>query len=238
MMPPENLSSQLPPQDADAPPAPHRLVVGVVSDLKNNEANLPADPEVFVPITQHAGEGWMGAPMFAVRTAGDPAALASAVRQVVMELDPQQPLAQVSPMTDLMGKSMAQSRFNTLLLGSFAGIALLLAAIGIYGVISYSVLVRTREIGLRLALGADRQTVLQMVLRESMRLSLVGLGSGLVLALLLSRSMTSLIFGIRTTDLGVYLGIALILMVAAFMATVLPARRAAAVQPMEALRTE
>ena len=86
--------------------------------------------------------------------------------------------------------------------------------------------------------GADRQTVLQMVLRESMRLSLVGLGSGLVLALLLSRSMTSLIFGIRTTDLGVYLGIALILMGAAFMATVLPARRAAAVQPMEALRTE
>ena len=135
MQPPPEL---MPPQPPDQPPevtAPYRTVVGMVADLKNTEANQPADPEVFVPFTQFEGEGWGSAPMFAVRTDQDPAIVASAIRNSVAALDPQQPVAAVSPMADLIERSVAQSRFNAMLLAIFARMALLLAAIGIYGVI-------------------------------------------------------------------------------------------------------
>ena len=210
----------------------------MVADMKNSDANQPADAEVFVPVTQHAGEGWTHAPMFAVRSDGEATAIAPAIRNAMAELDSQQALAEVKPMTELLERSVAQSRFNALLLAIFAGIALLLAAIGIYGVISYGVSVRTQEIGLRMALGADRGSVVTMVLRESLKLAASGLGAGLVLALALTRLIASLLFGVRSADPGVYLAISLVLFVAALMATWLPARRASALEPMQALRAE
>jgi putative ABC transport system permease protein len=238
MLPPPEL---IPPQPADQPPeplAPYRTVVGVIADLKNTSANEPADPEVFVPFTQFEGEGWGSGPMFAVRTDRDPGAVASAIRNVVTELDAQQPVSAVAPMTELMERSVAQSRFNALLLGIFAGMALVLAAIGIYGVISYGVSIRTQEIGLRMALGADRRSVVSMVLGESMRLAAFGLGAGLVLALGLTRLIASLLFGVHTADPAVYAAISVVLFGAALLATLLPARRASALEPMQALRAE
>ena len=236
MLPPPEL---IPPQTTQPPEplAPYRTVVGMVGDLKNTEANQAADPEVFVPVTQFAGEGW-GSVMFAVRTDQDPATLASAIRNAVAALDPQQPVAWISPMTDLLEASVAQSRFNAMLLAVFAGMALLLAAIGIYGVISCGVSVRTREIGLRMALGADRRSVVSMVLKESMKLVAFGLFAGLVLALLLTRLIASLLFGVRSADPVVYAAISLVLFGSALLATLLPARRASALEPMQALRAE
>ncbi|MGZ4825569.1 MAG: ABC transporter permease [Terriglobales bacterium] len=240
MLPPPEL---IPPPPANQPPepvAPNRTVVGMVGDLKNTEANEPADPEVFVPFTQFEGEGWGNAPMFAVRTDQDPATLASAIRNVVAGLDSQQPVAAVRPMTDLLERSVAQSRFNAMLLAIFAGMALLLAAIGIYGVISYGVSIRTQEIGVRMALGADRRSVVSMVLAESLKLVGLGLLGGLVLALALAltRLIASLLFGVHSADPMVYGAISLVLFGAALLATLLPARRASALEPMQALRAE
>jgi putative ABC transport system permease protein len=238
MLPPPEL---IPPQPADQPSeplAPYRTVVGMVADLKNSDANQPADPEVFAPFTQFEGEGWTSSPMFAVRTDQDPGTVSSAIRNVVAGLDSQQPVAELSPMTQLLDRSVAQSRFNAMLLVIFAAMALLLAAIGIYGVISYGVSIRTQEIGVRMALGADRQSVVSMVLKESMKLVAFGLFAGLVLALALTRLIASLLFGVRTADPVVYLAISLVLFGTALLATLLPARRASALEPMQALRAE
>ncbi len=235
LLPPPELIPQLPP--TQEPLAPYRSVVGMVADLKNSDANQPADPEVFVPVTQFEGEGW-GSVMFAVRTDQDPAILASAIRNAVASLDPQQPVASISPMTDLLEASVAQSRFNAMLLGAFAAMALLLAAIGIYGVISYGVSIRTQEIGVRMALGADRRSVLSMILKESLTLVASGLFAGLLLALALTRLIARLLFGVRSADPMVYVAISLVLFSAALLATLLPARRASALEPMQALRTE
>ena len=121
MLPPPEL---IPPQPANQPPeplAPYRTVVGMVADLKNSDANQPADPEVFAPFTQFEGEGWSNGPMFAVRTDQDPATLASGIRNVVAEMDPQQPVAEISPMTQLLERSVAQSRFNAIVAGNLRG---------------------------------------------------------------------------------------------------------------------
>ncbi len=210
----------------------------MVANLKNNDANQPADPEVFVPVTQFAGEGWSSGPMFAVRTDRDPTAVAGAIRNAVAAMDSQQPVAEVHPMTELLGRSVAQSRFNALLLGIFAAMALLLAAIGIYGVISYGVSIRTQEIVVRMALGADRRSVLSMVLQEALKLVACGLVAGLLLSLALTRLIASLLFGVRSAEPVVYLVISLVLLGAALIATLLPARRASALEPMQALRAE
>jgi putative ABC transport system permease protein len=238
MLPPPELIPPRPVDQQDEPVAPYRTVVGMVADLKNNDANQPADPEVFVPVTQCAGEGWSNGPMFAVRTDHDPAAVAGAIRSAVAAMDAQQPVAEVHPMNELLGRSVAQSRFNALLLGVFAATAMLLAAIGIYGVISYGVSIRTQEIGVRMALGADRRSVLSMVLTEALKLVACGLVTGLVLALALTRLIASLLFGVRSADPVVYLVISLVLFGAALLATLLPARRASALEPMQALRAE
>jgi len=238
MLPPPELISPQPANQPPEPLAPYGTVVGLVADLKNTDANQPADSEVFAPFTQYGGEGWGNGPMFAVRTEGDPGSVAFAIRNAVAALDSQQAVAGVAPMTDLLERSIAQSRFNAMLLGIFAGMALLLAAIGIYGVISYGVSIRTHEIGLRMALGADRRSVVSMVLRESLRLASLGLVAGLLLALALTRLIASLLFGVRTADPAVYAAITLVLFGAALLATLLPARRASALEPMQALRTE
>lgn len=236
LLPPPELIPQLP--STGEPLPPNRTVVGVVADLKNSDADQSADPEVFVPVTQFAGEGWGSAPMFAVRTDQDPEIVASAIRNTVAALDPQQPVAQISPMTALLERSVAQSRFNAMLLAAFAAMALVLAAVGIYGVISYGVSIRTQEIGVRMALGANRRSVVSMVLKESLALVAFGLFAGLLLALALTRLIATLLFGVRTADPVVYAAISLVLFSAALLATLLPARRASALEPMQALRAE
>ncbi len=234
---PDALRAQLPPPPPGVPRAPDRTIVGIVADLKNGDANQPTDPEVFAPITQYAGEGW-GPPNFVVRADRDPSALAPSIQAAIASLDPQQPIAGVEAMPSILGRSIAQSRFNALLLGSFAALALLLAAIGVYGVISYGIGARTQEIGVRMALGADRGSVLGMVFSESMRLTAIGLGVGLVLALLLSRLIKSLMFGVGSADPLVYVVISGVLVAVAIGATLLPARKAASIEPMQALRAE
>jgi putative ABC transport system permease protein len=238
MLPPPELIPPPPANQPQEPLAPYRTVEGMIADLKNTDANQPAEPEVFVPVTQFEGEGWSNGPMFAVRTDRDPATVAPAVRNAVAQMDSQQSVAEVNPMADLLERSVAQSRFNAMLLAIFAGMALLLAAIGIYGVISYGVSIRTQEIGLRMALGADRLSVLAMVLKESMQLVAFGLFAGLLLSLALTRLIASLLFGVRAADPVVYAAISLVLFGAALLATLLPARRASTLEPMQALRTE
>jgi putative ABC transport system permease protein len=237
LAPPDALRAQLPPPPSGVPQAPDRVIVGVVTDLKNGNANQPAEPEAFAPITQYAGEGW-GPANFIVRTEKDPMTLAPSIQKVIASMDPRQPISNVDAMTSLLGRSIAQSRFNTVLLAIFAGLAVLLAAVGIYGVISYGVSNRTHEIGVRMALGADRTSVLTMVLRESVGLTVMGLLAGVALALVLSRLIKTLLFGIGTTDLAVYLFTSLVLAGVATLATLLPARRAAAIEPIQALRAE
>ena len=168
----------------------------------------------------------------AVRTAGDPTNLTAAVRRQVQELDKEQPLAEVATMERRLSESLARSRFNASLLTIFAGVALLLAALGVYGVMSHSVAQRTHEIGIRVALGAQRGDVLSLVVRRGMMLALVGVCLGVAGALLLTRLMKNLLFGVSATDPVTFAAIALLLTATALVACYVPARRATKVDPM------
>jgi predicted permease len=174
----------------------------------------------------------------AVRTAGDPLQMTNAVRAVVQSVDRDQPIANVRTMDDLMGTAVGQRRLSTWLLAIFAGIALLLAAIGIYGVMSFDVTRRTQELGLRMALGAARGSVLSLVVRQGMILAVAGLGIGFALAFVSSRLIESQLFGISSNDPTTWAGVIVVLGLVAFFATMLPALRATRVDPMEALRYE
>ena len=167
-----------------------------------------------------------------------PNELASAIRRAVHELDPQQFVPVVRPLTQMLSQTLTQSRFNTALLGAFAAVAILLAAIGIYGVIAYNVAQRTKEIGIRMALGAQRRQMLLMILRQSLTMAAIGIGVGLVSAFAATRLLSALLFGIGTADLLTYGAVILLLAGAAFFAALLPARRAMKINPMVALHYE
>jgi putative ABC transport system permease protein len=173
-----------------------------------------------------------------VRTKNDPMSLAALILHEVTALDPEQPVARVATMDELKEASTTQPRFRTLLLGSFAGIALLLSAIGIYGVIAYAVSLRTNEIGIRMALGARPVDILRLILGESMTLTLLGGSFGLVGAYAVTRVMKSLLFGVASTDPSIFTSVTLVLCSVALLASYIPARRAMRVNPMVALRDE
>jgi putative ABC transport system permease protein len=209
-------------------------IVGVVADSKQMGLIAAVEPEIFLPL-----ENW-NAPVInlLLRTHNDPLALVSAVRTVVHELDPNLPLFDVAPMGALLAREVAAQRFNAALLSAFAAFALLLAALGIYGVMAYAVSQRTHEIGVRIALGAAPGNVLKMILARGLTLTLAGMAVGLSASFALTRFLGSLLYGVRPTDPLSFVAVSLTLLAVAFLACWLPARRAMRVDPMVALRYE
>ena len=221
---------------------PARQVVGVVGDVRENGLS-GADPVMYVPqaqITDHLTQlankviplSW------AVRTASDPSALSTAIQREFLAVDGQLPVSKIRTMEQVLSESTARQNFNMLLLTIFAGLALLLAAIGIYGLMSYVVEQRLQEIGIRLALGAGAGQMLRMVIGQGMKLVIIGLAIGLAAAFGLARLLASLLFGVKTTDPITYASVALVITSVALLATYVPARRATTVDPLEALRYE
>jgi ABC-type antimicrobial peptide transport system permease subunit len=175
---------------------------------------------------------------WAVRGAGDPAALARAVQQEMLRVDADLPVARVMSMDRLLAKSMARQNFNMILLGVFGGIALLLAAIGIYGVMSFTVEQRTNEMGIRIALGAGTGQLLRLVIGHGLVLAGIGVAIGLAAAFGLTRLMSSLLYGVKATDAATFVAVAVVLSAVAALACYIPARRATRVDPITALRWE
>jgi predicted permease len=225
----KHLSFGFPPDEGS------REIAGIVGDVKQVSLDAPAEPEMYVPYEQSP----MWSMDFAVRTAGgDPAALTSAVRERIQEADKDLPVVDVQPMGIYLHDSVAQPRFRTFLLGLFGVVALLLAAVGIYGVISYTVVQRTQEIGVRMALGAAPTQVLGLVVGQGMKLVLVGLAVGLMGTFGLTRFFRSLLFGITPGDPLTYFATVLVLVGVSLLACYVPARRAMRVDPLVALRYE
>ncbi len=220
---------------------PPRQIVGLVAHVKHYgiDGESPVDPQVHYPLAQAPAEAmqFVGQRLtILVRTTKDPLALTAAVRDEVRALDANQPVFGVQTMDDLVSESLAGRRFSMLLLGVFAGVALLLAGVGIYGVMAYSMAQRTHEVGIRMALGARGRDVLWMVLRQGMALAGAGVGAGLVVALALTRVMASLLYGVSATDPSTFTGVALLLAGVALLACLIPALRATRVDPIRALR--
>jgi putative ABC transport system permease protein len=209
-----------------------REIVGVVGDIRNsNLAKAPA-PAYYVPLPQLM---W-GAPNLVIRTPGDPRSVASQVRAVLSSMDPTAPLYDVRPMDDYLALDLGRARFQTVLLGFFAGVALLLTAVGLYGVIAFAVAQRTHEIGIRVALGASRRDVLGMVLNRGIVLTVAGITLGVFSAAALSRLIQSLLYETPPLDPLTYIAVCVILSGVALLASYIPARRATRVDPMVALR--
>jgi predicted permease len=209
-------------------------IIGVVGDVRYDSLTDQAEPTVYFPHPELTYEFMT----LVIRTADDPAAIAPAVQGEIREMDPNQPVSDVRTMDQVMADRLGRARFNTLLLSLFAGLATLLAGVGIFGVMNYSVTVRTREIGIRVALGAQRGQVLMLILRQGLLLTLIGIGIGLAGALALTRVMSSLLFGVEATDPLTFAAIVVLLTVVSVIACYLPARRATRVDPVIALRYE
>ncbi len=216
---------------------PLMTIVGVVPDVKHISLREETTPEMYVVYTQKQWPSMLNM-RIALRTKADPAFMTASIREAIHSLDPDLPLAKVATLTTLVDDSLSQPRFAMLLLASFGVLALLLASIGMYGVISYSVMQRTQEIGIRMALGAERRSVFAMVLSQGARLACLGIAIGLLTALGLTRVMASFLFGIQPTDPLTFAVVSLLLVGTALLACYLPARRATRVDPMIALRHE
>jgi putative ABC transport system permease protein len=216
-------------------------IIGVVADTRDTSLRVGPQPQVYVAFFQGSGafsqKSSAGIHLL-IRTASDPAALISDVRRQIWSQDKDLPITKVQTMAEAISESVSERRFQSLLLGAFAGLGLVLTLVGIYGVISYSVSQRTREIGIRLALGAQRGNVLQYVLREGAQLALLGVVTGLAGSLLAMRLLANQLFGIKATDPATLIFAALLMLAVALAASYIPARRATKVDPMIALRYE
>ncbi|HEX8650240.1 MAG TPA: ABC transporter permease [Pyrinomonadaceae bacterium] len=218
----------------DGAQGPWREIVGIVGDSKYMTLGEAATPFAYLPLAQNHETGMT----LLVRTRGEPADLAAQVRQTVQSLERNLPVTNVRTMTELIGNSLYAARMGAVLIGVFGGLALLLAAVGLYGVMAYAVSQRTREIGIRMALGAQRSDVLRLVLREGMTLVAIGAVLGLIGAVVMSRLLVSFLYGVSPVDSATFVATAAVLAVVAFVANFIPARRAMKVDPLVALRYE
>jgi hypothetical protein len=219
---------------------PSREIVGIAADVR--EAGLETDPPaiLYVPLAQ-LPERWsagMDSLDVVIRSGGSTTGLAGAVRDRVHAFDPELPVTRVLAMKDLVARSLGPQEFNTLLMIAFSGLALLLAAVGIYGVLSYLVGHRIQEIGLRMALGARRSDVMRMIMMESLRVLSIGLGIGVAGALAFNQLLSTVLFNVSSTDPISFVGVAVVLTALALAASFIPARRATKVEPLVALRYE
>jgi predicted permease len=209
-------------------------VVGVVGSVKHSGLSAESRPTMYLPYEQ---SGWLTMTL-TIRAAGDPTNLAAAVRREVLAVDKDQPVTKISTMAETFGRAVAPQRFNMLLLGLFAAVAMILATVGIYGVIAYTVSQRSREMGIRIALGASRADILKLVVGQAMLMASVGVGVGLGGALVLTRFMSGLLYGVSATDPVIFVSISLLLALVALLASYIPARRAMKVDPIVALHYE
>ncbi len=217
---------------------PFREIVGVVGDAAEDNLAVPSPPVMYFPVDQDSG--YTSYLNYVIRTSGDPAQMLSAVRSTMRSIDPQLAFIQPQTMDEFVNRSPAVflRRYPFYLIGCFAGLAVILAMIGLYGLISYSVLQRTREIGIRMALGAQRSDILKLVIRQGVTATLVGVVIGLIAGLILTRVMASILYGITSTDWLTFASVSLLLLLVSLVASYVPARRATEVDPMIALRNE
>jgi predicted permease len=219
--------------------SPSIRIVGIVGDVRSLGAYAPAPPAVYVPFEQAPRPPYPGRTMtFTLRAAGNPAAVVASARAAVASIDDGLPLANVHPMSEVISASVGAPRFTTLVMSFFAGVAFFLAALGLYGILAYNVEQRIREIGVRIALGADNREIFRLIIGSGMGLAVVGVLIGVPAALALTRLMGGLLSGITSTDPVTYLAVVVILAASAFLASYMPARRATRVDPIVALRAE
>ena len=218
-------------------PNPWATVVGVVGDVRQVGLYGEQLSELYAPYAQER-RSWLAPRDLVVRTRGDAASLAAQVREAVWAVDKDQPVSNIRTMDQVLAAAISRERFQMLLLSRFAALALVLACVGLYGVISYAVAQRTHEIGVRMALGAQPRDVLALVVRQGMALTFAGLLLGIVGGLAVTRVMSELLFGVTTTDAVTFMSVAGLLVVVAFLACYVPARRATKVDPLTALRYE
>jgi putative ABC transport system permease protein len=213
---------------------PFGEIIGVVGDVKEGAIDKEPSPTVYY-VHAHMPLAHM---MFVMRAAGDPLALAEPARRVIRELDPAQPVAEIAPMESIVRETFSRQRFSAVLLAGFSIVALLLAAVGIYGVLAYTVTARTREFGVRVALGAEPARIVSLVLRTGARLVITGVAAGLLGAMALTGLLKSMLFGVGAHDAATFAVVPVVLAVVGMAAAWLPARRASRMDPVEALRAE
>jgi predicted permease len=220
-----------------SPLYPAATIIGIVADTKRLSLREQSTPEMFVLYNQKVWPSLL-AMNVVLRTKTDPGSASTGAREAIHSVDPDLPLAKIATLETLVDDSVTQQRFTMLVLGAFGTLALLLASVGMYGVISYSTMQRTGEIGIRMALGAQRRNVLAMVLSQGGRLAGFGIGIGLLAALAMARLMASFLYGVGPADPATFAAVALLLGAVALLACYLPARRAMRVDPTVALRHE
>jgi putative ABC transport system permease protein len=218
-------------------PNPWLTVVGVVGDVRQSGLYGDLRMDMYAPYAQDR-RAFIAPRDLVLRTTGDAASVAGAVRQAVWSVDKDQPVSHVRTMDQVFAAAISQERFQALLLGLFAALALVLACVRLYGVISYSVAQRTHEIGVRMALGARPGDVLKFVLRQGMGLTVVGLGVGIGIGLLATRVLSDMLYGVTPRDPLTFVGVPALLLLVAFLACYIPARRATRIDPLVALRYE
>jgi putative ABC transport system permease protein len=224
--------------DPDDKEVPWIQIVGIVGDVRQMGLDEPVKAEMYFPYEQIKDQPWYTPRDLIIRTSGDTSSLVGAVRQVIREVDPDQPVSNIATMAEVLGTEAAQRRMGMIMLVGFAALALLLASLGIYGVLAYFVTLHTSEIGVRQALGATPRNILFMVLRKGMGLTLAGVVIGLGFSFVLTRLMRSLLFGVKASDPLTFVTVPLVLGLVALFACLIPARRATRIDPLVALRYE